>query len=137
MKVFIKIQMFHLNSKVYILMKNNVIWQIFLINSCQLSPLKQIMQMLKLKPFILPCYAVVPHLFIAFVLPLSNIVGIGIHRLEIESLTMQSSFTTKNSMAITMHSLSTTSRGYFKYMMQILILPLIGEIRSTMMHISW
>ena len=32
--------MFYLNSKVYILMKNNVIWQIFLINSCQLSPLE-------------------------------------------------------------------------------------------------
>ena len=46
-------------------------------------------------------------------------------------------FYNKNSMAITMHSLSTTSQGYFKYMMQILILPLIGEIRSTMMHISW
>ena len=53
----------------------------FLINSCQLSPSKQIMQMLKLQPFIFPCYAVVPHLFIAFVFPLSNIVGIGIHRL--------------------------------------------------------
>ena len=33
----------------------------------QLSPLKQIMQMLKLQPFIFPCYTVVPHLFIAFV----------------------------------------------------------------------
>ena len=50
----------------------------FLINSCQLSPSKQIMQMLKLQPFIFP---VVPHLFVAFVFPLSNIVGIGIHRL--------------------------------------------------------
>ena len=50
-------------------------------DSCQLSPSKQIMQMLKLQPFIFPCYAVVPHLFIAFVFPLSNIVGIGIHRL--------------------------------------------------------
>ena len=38
--------------------------------------------MLKLQPFIFPCYAVVPHLFIAFVFPLSNIVGIGIHRLD-------------------------------------------------------
>ena len=74
-------QMFNFNSKVYILMKNNAIWQIFLINSCQLSPLKQIMQMLKLQPFIFHCYAVVPHLFIAFVFPLSNMVGIGIHRL--------------------------------------------------------
>ena len=26
-------------------------------------------------------YAVVPHIFIAFVLPVSNVVGIGIHRL--------------------------------------------------------
>ena len=51
-------------------------------DSCQLSPSKQIMQMLKLQPFIFPCYAVVPHLFIAFVFPLSNIVGIGIHRLD-------------------------------------------------------
>ena len=50
-------------------------------DSCQLSPSKQIMQMLKLQPFIFPCYAVVPHLFIAFVFPSSNIVGIGIHRL--------------------------------------------------------
>ena len=80
-KVFIKIQMFYLNSKVYILMKSNMTRQIFLINSCQLSPSKQIMQMLKLQPFIFPCYAVVPHLFIAFVFPLSNIVGIGIRRL--------------------------------------------------------
>ena len=40
------------------------------------------MQMLKVQPFIFPCYAVVPHLFIAFVFPLSNIVGIGIHRLD-------------------------------------------------------
>ena len=37
--------------------------------------------MLKLQPFIFPCYAVVPHLFIAFVFPLSNIVGIGIQTL--------------------------------------------------------
>ena len=53
------------------------------ISNQQLSadPSKQIMQMLKLQPFIFPCYAVVPHLFIAFVFPLSNIVGIGIHRL--------------------------------------------------------
>ena len=50
----------------------------FRINSRQLSPSKQIMQMLKLQPFIFP---VVPHLFIAFVFPLSDIVGIGIHRL--------------------------------------------------------
>ena len=40
------------------------------------------MQMLKLQPFIFPCYAVVPHLFIAFVFPLSNIVGIGIQTLD-------------------------------------------------------
>ena len=53
------------------------------ISDQQLSavPLKQIMQMLKLEPFIFPCYAVVPHLFVAFVFPSSNIVGIGIHRL--------------------------------------------------------
>ena len=114
-KVFIKTQMFYLNSKVYILMKNNLIWQIFLINSCQLSPSKQIMQMLKLQPFIFPCYAVVPHLFIAFVFPLSNIVGIGIHRLLVESLTMQTSFIKKNSMAITTHWLST----FFPRMLQI------------------
>ena len=44
-------------------------------------PLKQVIQMLELQPFIFPCYAAVPHLFIAFVFPLSNIVGIGIHRL--------------------------------------------------------
>ncbi|RMX48125.1 hypothetical protein pdam_00002635 [Pocillopora damicornis] len=45
------------------------------ISDQQLSavPLKQIMQMLKLEPFIFPCYAVVPHLFIAFVFPSSNI----------------------------------------------------------------
>ena len=49
--------------------------------SSQLSPSKQIMQMLKLQPFIFPCYAVVPHLFIAFVFLLSNIVGIGIYTL--------------------------------------------------------
>ena len=42
------------------------------------APSKQIMQMLKLQPFIFP---VAPHLFIAFVFPLSDIVGIGIHRL--------------------------------------------------------
>ena len=40
------------------------------------------MHMLKLQPFIFPCYAVVPHLFIAFVFPLSNIVGIGIQTLH-------------------------------------------------------
>ena len=40
------------------------------------------MQMLKSQPFIFPCYAVVPHLFIAFVFPLSNIVGIGIQTLH-------------------------------------------------------
>ena len=40
------------------------------------------MQMLKLQPFIFPCYAVVPYLFIAFVFPLSNIVGIGIQTLD-------------------------------------------------------
>ena len=53
------------------------------ISDQQLSavPLKQIMQMLKLEQFIFPCYAVVPHLFVAFVFPSSNIVGIGIHRL--------------------------------------------------------
>ena len=39
-KVFIKIHMFYLNSKVYMFMKNNVIWQILLINICQLSPLE-------------------------------------------------------------------------------------------------
>ena len=40
------------------------------------------MQMLKLQQFIFPCYAVVPHLLKAFVFPLSNVVGIGIHRLD-------------------------------------------------------
>ena len=66
----------------------------------QLSPSKQIMQMLKLQPFIFTCYDVVPHLFITFVFPLSNIVGIRIHRHWIESLTMQTSFTKKNLVAI-------------------------------------
>ena len=74
--------MFYLNSKVYILMKNNVIRQIFLITSCQLSLSKQIMQMLKLQPFIFPCCAVMPHLFIAFVFPSSNTVGIGFQTLD-------------------------------------------------------
>ena len=84
-------------------------YNIFLINSCQLTPSKQIMQMLKLQPFIFTCYDVVPHLFITFVFPLSNIVGIRIHRHWIESLTMQTSFTKKNSVAITIHWLSTIS----------------------------
>ena len=38
--------------------------------------------MLKLQPFIFLCYAVVLHLFIAFVFPLTSIVGILIHRLD-------------------------------------------------------
>ena len=41
------------------------------------------------------------------------------------TLTMQTNFTKKKSMAITIHWLSTISQGHFKYMMQIFILPLI------------
>ena len=51
----------------------------FLINSCQLSPSKQIMQMLKLQPLIFPCYAVVPHLFIAFFFHYHILWVLGIH----------------------------------------------------------
>ncbi|RMX41110.1 hypothetical protein pdam_00003311 [Pocillopora damicornis] len=47
-------------------------FQMFYFNS-KISPLKQIMQILKLQLFISPCYAVVPHLFKAFVFPSSNI----------------------------------------------------------------
>ena len=123
-KVFIKIQMFYLNSKEYISIKNNVTWQIFLINSCHLSPSKQIMQMLKLQPFIFPCYAVMPHRFIALVFPLSNIVSIGIQTLD-RITDHANKFYKENSMTITIHWLLKISQGHFKYVTQILILPQI------------
>ena len=63
------------------------------------------MHMLKLQPFIFPCYAVVPHLFMTFVFPLSNIVGIAIAIAKTldGTLTMHTNFTNKNSVAITIH----------------------------------
>ena len=49
------------------------------------------------------------------------------------TLTMQTSLTKKNSMAITIHWLSTISQGHFKYVMQILILPLIWRKKELIM----
>ena len=46
-------------------------------------------------------------------------------------------FYKENSMAITIHWLSTISQGHFKDMMQILILPLIWRNEEYLLYISW
>ena len=124
-KVFIKIHMFYLNSKVYMLMKNNVIWQILLINIYQLSPLEANHADAEITTINIPllcCYAT------SFYSTCFSIIKYCEYwnSQTLDRITDHANkFYKENSMAITIHWLSTISQGYFKYMMQILILPLI------------
>ena len=124
-KVFIKIHMFYLNSKVYMLMKNNVIWQILLINIYQLSPLEANHADAEITTIHIPLLCCCATSFYSICFSIIKYCGYWNSQTLDRITDHANKFYKENSMAITIHWLSTISQGYFKYMMQILILPLI------------
>ncbi|RMX39560.1 hypothetical protein pdam_00006107 [Pocillopora damicornis] len=89
---------------------------------CQLTPSKQIMQMLKLQPFIFTCYDVVPHLFITFVFPLSNI--------TLDRITDHANKFYKEKLSGNNHPLTINNFPRTLHMKQISILPLIWRSKE-------
>ena len=124
-KVFIKIHMFYLNSKVYMLMKNNVIWQILLINICQLSSLEANHADAEITTIHIPLLCCCATSFYSICFSIIKYCGYWNSQTLDRITDHANKFYKENSMAITIHWLSTISQGHFKYMMQILILPLI------------
>ena len=124
-KVFIKIHMFYLNSKVYMLMKNNVIWQILLINIRQLSPLEANHADAEITTIHIPLLCCCATSFYSICFSIIKYCGYWNSQTLDRITDHANKFYKENSMAITIHWLSTISQGHFKYMMQILILPLI------------
>ena len=137
MKVFIKIQMFHLNSKVYIFFEKQC--DMTDISDQQLSavPLEANHADAEITTIHIPLLCCCATSFYSICFSIIKYCGYWNSQTLDRITDHANKFYKENSMAITIHWLSTISQGYFKYMMQILILPLIGEIRSTMMHISW
>ena len=124
-KVFIKIHMFYLNSKVYMLMKNNVIWQILLINIRQLSPLEANHADAEITTIHIPLLCCCATSFYSICFSIIKYCGYWNSQTLDRITDHANKFYKENSMAITIHWLSTISQGHFKYIMQILILPLI------------
>ena len=124
-KVFIKIHMFYLNSKVYMLMKNNVIWQTLLINICQLSPLEANHADAEITTIHIPLLCCCATSFYSICFSIIKYCGYWNSQTLDRITDHANKFYKENSMAVTIHWLSTISQGHFKYMMQILILPLI------------
>lgn len=108
-----------------ILLKCHVKVQKFLITNRPSSMKQAVIQMLELWTERFLRNGVVPYLFIAFVFPLSNLVGTGMHKLERQLVTMQACFIEKSSIRLTNTSLSMIFQVHYKYMMQILALHLI------------
>ena len=129
-KVFIEIQMFYLNSKVYILMKNNMKWYI---SDWQLSavPLKANHADAEITTIHIPLLCCCATSFYSICFSIIKYCGYWNSQTLDRITDHANKFYKENSMAITIHWLSTISQGHFKYMMQILILPLIWRNKAN------